>query len=280
MLVSEYFDGEERSSVLGMSTGVTSLGGMVLMALGGLLGMSDWRKLYWVYGMGIIVFFIILICLPMDKVEENQKQFAKKQSSFVIMIREINPYTVIVYLAIFAMVLAINAYMINLSLVIYSQGIGDTAVTGLVNAIGSVGGIIAGFGFSFIRKWTKPNTLAFGFICESLALGLTYVSNNMFLLILVAILSGIGMVAVMESSPFLLSMLSKPQDIPIVMTIFAFINGLAGVLAPKIISGLGVLTGLPSLLFGSMLTLIVGIVLFTIKFGKKAESGALLQNNK
>lgn len=49
MLVSEYFDGEERSSVMGMSTGATTLGGMILMALGGVLGASNWRHLYWVY---------------------------------------------------------------------------------------------------------------------------------------------------------------------------------------------------------------------------------------
>lgn len=277
MLVSDLFEGEERSNVMGMSTGTTSLGGMILMALGGFLGANNWRHLYWVYGVGILVFLLILFCLPKDNPQVSQEAGQQDKNSVFTSIKDTNPHTLVVYIAIFVMVVAYNAYMANLSLAIVEKGIGDTAVTGLVNAIGTVGGIIAGFGFAAIRKITKPNTLAFGFFSTALALLLTYFATNIITLALGAIFSGIGMVAVMASAPFLLSMLSKPQHIPVVMTIYAFINGLAGALAPKIVSGVGIATGTPSLLFGAILTIIVGVALIILNFGEKAESGALLQ---
>lgn len=277
MLVSEYFDGEERSSVMGMCTGATSLGGMILMALGGILGASDWRHLYWVYCIGILVFLLVLFCLPKDVPSQERAETDKNKVSAFKMIREINPYTMVVYIAIFGMVVAYNAYMANLSLIVFEKQIGDTALVGLVNAVGTVGGIIAGFGFTFIRKFTKPNTLAFGFICTGLSLLVTYVASNIVLLLIGAVLSGIGMVAVMASSPFLLSMLSKPQHIPVVMTIYAFVNGLAGAFAPTIISSLGISVGGPSLFFGFVIAFVTGLSLIFIRFGKKAESGQLLQ---
>lgn len=277
MLVSEYFDGEERSSVMGMSTGATSLGGMILMALGGVLGASNWRHLYWVYGIGVLVFLIILFCLPKDKPRLNNPDLQVKKQSAIKMIKELNPYTLVIYVAIFVMVVAYNAYMANLSLVVFEKQIGDTALVGLINAVGTVGGILAGFGFAVIRKLTKPNTLAFGFICTGLSLLITYLGQHLVFLIIGAILSGIGMVAVMASSPFLLSMLSKPHHIPIVMTIYAFVNGLAGAFAPTIISSLGVAVGGPSLFFGFVIATVTGLVLFILQFGKRTESGQLLQ---
>lgn len=56
MLLSQYFDGEERSSMMGINTGMTSLGSMILMGVGGVLGGQNWRNLYWVFAVGILVF--------------------------------------------------------------------------------------------------------------------------------------------------------------------------------------------------------------------------------
>lgn len=58
------------------------------------------------------------------------------------------------------------------------------------------------------------------------------------------------------------------------MTIYAFVNGLAGAFAPTIISSLGVAVGGPSLFFGFVIATVTG---FILQFGKRTESGQLLQ---
>ena len=71
-------------------------------------------------------------------------------------------------------------------------------------------------------------------------------------------------------------MIAKPEHIPVVMSIYAFINGLAGAIEPKIMSALGIAAGAPTLFFSAIVVAVVGIVLLVIRFGKKAENGELI----
>ncbi|MDN3537156.1 MFS transporter [Limosilactobacillus fermentum] len=46
VLVQEHFDGEERATVMGWQIGFNNVGMMVLTAVGGALGASNWRNLF------------------------------------------------------------------------------------------------------------------------------------------------------------------------------------------------------------------------------------------
>ena len=85
-----------------------------------------------------------------------------------------------------------------------------------------------------------------------------------------------AIVMFMATCPFLLSMVSLSYQIPVVMSIFAFINSLSSALAPKLISWLHVPAGVPSFVFAGALSLIVAVGLIVSKSGAKVESGALI----
>lgn len=278
MLLSEYFDGEERSTMMGINTGVTSLGSMLLIGIGGILGGSNWRNLYWVFSIGIVVFLLVLFCLPKDQVQRTMtdEQGKKEKVSVWNIFKELNIHVYFIILVAFLLGLSYTAYMANLSIVIAQRGIGGTAITGLISAIGTIGGIAAGFGLKYIRKLTKPNTLAFGFILLLITLVLTYFFTNTFILTLGAVLSGMAMVTILATCPFLLSMVSKPVQIPVVMSIYAFTNALSGAIAPKLISILHVPAGGPSFLFAGVICIVVAIVLIVTRFGQKVESGQFI----
>lgn len=91
-----------------------------------------------------------------------------------------------------------------------------------------------------------------------------------------AIFSSVAMVTVMATAPFMLSMLSEPQQIPLVMSLYAFVNGLSSAIAPKIISLLHIPAGAPSFIFADVICLAVILLLFLTNFEKKTESGRLL----
>lgn len=278
MILTEEFEGEERSSMMGINTGMTSLGSMVLMAVGGFLGANNWRHLYWVFGLGIIVFLLVLFCLPSDKVVKVADEKTGKQESIWTIIKGLNPYVYWIYLAVFILGLAYTAYMANLSIIIMAKHIGGTATTGAINSFGTFIGIFAGLGFKYVRKATKPNTLAAGFFFLVITLALTYFFNNIIALAIAAAFSAVTMVTIMPTATFMLSMLCKPEQVPVVMSIFAFINGLSSAIAPKIISWLHVPTGAPSFVFAGTLAAIVVIILLVTRFEKKVESGSLLQD--
>lgn len=282
MLLSQYFDGEERSSMMGINTGMTSLGSMILMGVGGVLGGQNWRNLYWVFAVGILVFLLVLICLPKDEpdkvmVTANGK---KEKVSTVAVLKELQaPVYIIIFIA-FLLGIAYTAYAANLSIVVAERGVGGTAMTGIINAVGTIGGIAAGFGLKYIRKVTKPNTLAFGFIALLVTLILTYLSANPFVLMIAAIFAAMAMVMVMATCPFLLSMVSKPAQIPVVMSVYAFVNSLSSAIAPKLISLLHVPAGVPSFIFAGVVSILVAVVLILTRFGEKAESGAFIPDGR
>lgn len=279
MLLTEYFEGEERSNIMGVNTGMTSLGSMVLTALGGILGANNWRNLFWVYGLGIIVFLLVLFCLPNDKADKSAAAQNKgpKESTWQI-IKGINPNAYWVYLTVFLLGVAFTAYMANLSIIIMSKNLGGTAVTGGINSFGTFVGIFAGLGFKYVRKATKPNTLAAGYFFLLLTLGLTYYFNNVIVLAIAAAFSAMAMVTIMPTATFMLSMLSEPKQVPVVMSLFAFINGLSSAIAPKLISWLHVPAGGPSFVFAGAIALVVIVALLVTGFEKKVESGSLLQD--
>lgn len=282
MLLSQYFDGEERSSMMGINTGMTSLGSMILMGVGGVLGGQNWRNLYWVFAVGILVFLLVLFCLPKDEPEKEMvtSDGKKEKVSTIAVLKDLKaPVYIIIFIA-FLLGIAYTAYAANLSIVVAERGVGGTAMTGIINAVGTFGGIFAGFGLKYIRKVTKPNTLAFGFISLLVTLVLTYFFANPFVLMIAAIFAAMAMVMVMATCPFLLSMVSKPVQIPVVMSVYAFVNSLSSAIAPKLISLLQVPAGVPSFIFAGVVSLIVAIVLMMTRFGEKVESGALIPDGR
>lgn len=95
MILTQYFEGEERSSMMGFNTGMTSLGTMILTGVGGFLGGSNWRHLYWVFAFGIVVFLLVLFCLPKDGVIRESfngsHEKVEKESTWQIF-KGLNPY--------------------------------------------------------------------------------------------------------------------------------------------------------------------------------------------
>ncbi|MFR0585128.1 MFS transporter [Lactobacillus porci] len=278
MLLSQYFEGEERSTMMGVNTGFTSLGSMILTGVGGFLGGSNWRHLYWVFAVGIIVFLLVLFCLPNDKVDASAagETASKPKTSTWSVIKSLSPSVYLIYLVVFLLGIAFTAYMANLSIVVAQKNMGGTAMTGMINAVGTIGGIIAGLGFKYLRKFTKPNTLAAGFVFLIITLAVTYYFNNTIALMIAAIFSSVAMVTVMSTAPFMLSMVSAPQQIPVVMSVFAFVNGLSSAIAPKLISWCHVPAGAPSFVFAGIISAVVVVVLVATRFEKKVESGQLL----
>ncbi len=276
MLLTEYFEGEDRSSMMGINNGMTSLGTTILTAAGGFLGAKNWHNLYWVYVFGLVVFLLVLFLLPNDKPVAANTKTGEKESTWQIL-KSLNSNIIWIYLAVFILGVAYTAYMANLSIIISAKNLGGTAVTGMISAVGNFVGIFAGLGFKYVRKVTKPNTLAAGFMFLLITLALTYFSSNVIVLGIASAFAAITMVTVMPTATFMLSMLSEPKQIPAVMSVFAFINGLSSAIAPKLIGWLHVPAGAPSFVFAGALALVVVVLLLVTGFEKKVESGNLLQ---
>ena len=73
MLISIFFEGEERNAMMGKNTAMNSLGSILMMLGGGLLGAKNWVNSYWVFLLGIFVFLLVLFALPNDRVDSKEQ---------------------------------------------------------------------------------------------------------------------------------------------------------------------------------------------------------------
>lgn len=273
MLISMYFEGEERGSLMGIGTAVNSIGLMVMMIVGSTLGAENWENTYLVFLLAILIFFAVMLFLPLDKVETIQPhagQGAQNKTSLLSVLKDMNKYVLWVSLLAFAVSFLYTIYPSNLSLVVAQKNFGGTAVTGLVNALGTVGGLIAGFTISRINRFLKDKSIAIGFILLACSYLFVCYAQNIVMMVLGAGLSGIAMAMIYSTIPFYVSIIAKPFQIAIAMSIFQFLNGLGGIISPIVLAGLGVASGPSAVLFGAICCFVIGVGLIAINFGKKA----------
>ncbi|MCM3627070.1 MFS transporter [Paenibacillus glycanilyticus] len=66
-IVAEYFEGEERSKMNGLTVGVNGLGGAFFLIIGGAITALGWRGVFWTYSFGIVLLIMVLAFVPSGK---------------------------------------------------------------------------------------------------------------------------------------------------------------------------------------------------------------------
>lgn len=271
ILLQEHFDGEERATVMGWSVGVNNVGMMAFTAIGGALGGSDWRNLFWVYAVSVLIFLLVFFLVPQDsKVTATKDDGEKQTASFWATLKSLSGYVYLIYLVTFAVSLAMMTFMANQSLLLAGYGQG-TAYTGIVTAIGNVGGIATAMGLKYIRKMTKTNTMAWGFIAMTLSFVCIAFSQNVVLHVLGNMFSGAGIVMVNATIPYELSVLSNQQQFTVAISMNTFVSAVAGVLAPIMLAAIKIPAGYTSFMAGMILSIVIAVLLFLSRLGKRIE---------
>ncbi|UQS83395.1 MFS transporter [Bombilactobacillus thymidiniphilus] len=267
VLLQEHFVDEDRASVMGWSVGFNNIGMMVFTALGGILGGSNWRNLFWVYGLAFIVLLIVWILVPQDSGIKVNVDDQREKQSFGTIIKNINGYTYVIILLTFLTSLALMIFMSNQSLVLQSQHRG-TAYVAIITSIGNIGGILTGFGLKYIRKLTKTDTLAYGFIAFALSYIFVMYFHNPAFHILGNMFSGMGVVMVNATIQFQLSVLANEKQFPVVISLNTLASSLAGMAAPILLAILHVSAGNASFIMATVMSLILAGLLLLTRFGK------------
>jgi len=166
--------------------------------------------------------------------------------------------------------LAIMVFMSNQSILLAGKGYG-TAYTGLVTAIGNIGGILTAFGLKYIRKMTKANTMAWGFVAFALSYICIVFFNNMPLHILGNMFSGMGIVMVNATIPFELSVLADHRQFPVVIAMNTLTSAVAGAISPMLLAIAHISAGTNSFIAGIVLSVVVAILLLVTRLGSRVE---------
>lgn len=177
VLLQEHFDGEERAGVMGWAVGFNNIGMMGFTALGGVLGATNWHNLFWIYGVGAVILILFMIFVPQDAKVATTEQKNETSGNFWHTVKSLNGLVYIILAVTFITSLVMMSFMANQSILLAAKGNG-TGYTALVIALGNVGGILTAFSLKYIRKITKANTMAWGFVAFALSFVCIAFFNN------------------------------------------------------------------------------------------------------
>lgn len=272
VLLQENFEGEARATAMGWATGVTNIGMMIFTALGGVLGSTNWKNLFWVYGLALIVFILAFILIPQDsKLQNNGKNEQNgKKEGFWTLLKQMNNLVYVLYLVNFMLSLAMMTFLSNQSIVLAAQGKG-TAYVAMVTALGNVGGIITATFLTYIRKFTKKDTIAWGFIAFALSFICIVFSSNIVMHIIGNAFSGMGIVLVNATAPFEMSLLTDQKQFPLAISINTLLGSIAGMIVPMLLAAVKIAPGRDSYIAGIVISLVTAALLFITRFGSRVE---------
>ena len=233
-LIADYFDGPERSSLIGMQTMFMSIGSTVYGLLAGILADINWRNIFFLYGMAMLYFPLAWKFLfnpdVVNHTEERIKTDRKivQNNVAILLICCVNLFVMVMF------------YMIKLQLpyILYDDPIinhvtiphmyGNTSIVKmnakLVSVVLSCEVIVTTFVAYKYRRF-KANR-DFSVMC---AMGLTFMaisylmithsSNYWFILVSMAV-CGIGMGMLMPNSTLWVISITKPEKRPFFIGIF------------------------------------------------------------
>lgn len=168
LLVSMYYEGEERGKVMGVASGMLQIGRIAVVLIGGVLAELRWYNVYLLFVLTLVPLLLSAIWLPGDQVVPAQTvQEAEKQPTYGWKWAELIRLSTIG----FAFSVCYYVNVTHSSLYMEGYGLGSAAVTGVVTAIASVlSGVLAICFGPIYRK-----TGAYTFVVALGVMGVCYV---------------------------------------------------------------------------------------------------------
>ena len=148
-IIADYFDGAERTAVMGLQ-GAGAGGGVLLASLlGGMAGKTDFRGIYPLHLIAFVYLAGIALCLP------ESESTPPKQGEKLTLNRQVFALCGITALE----AVLFTAFTTNISMHLSGAAETATLIAGRLTALFSVTQIGAGLCLGTVNRWTKGRTL-------------------------------------------------------------------------------------------------------------------------
>lgn len=186
-IISHYYQGQERTKLLGLRGSSEVLGSATLTFLAGQLLTLGWEKSYLVYLIGLVMLGLYLIFVPKDKQEvrtevaNHKVMLTRKQILYLLSLAF---YAGFVILLNTANTLRIPVFVENLKIGTASQA---SFILTAMMLMGIVAGTVFGQALSLLKKWFMPAVA----ILLGLGMLVIWQSHSLFMIGLGAVVTGI-----------------------------------------------------------------------------------------
>ena len=225
-LITDYFTGEERSSLMGLQSAVISVGGVLLSLLAGLLATIDWYFSYLALLLIIPGLLMLLFGLPLDR-----PVHAAKKNGVKI---HVTPNVVILYgLIAFLFMMFYNIISTNLSLHLIENEISGSVNSGIATAVFMLSGAVAGVMFKFFKRFLGERVIALGFFNLAAGALITGASKSYLPVLIGVFIAGFSLSIVMAQVVISIAEREKPEVVTMSIALNMAINNLGAFLSPS-----------------------------------------------
>ncbi|MBD7984951.1 MFS transporter [Sporosarcina sp. Sa2YVA2] len=182
-LISDHFQGKERTKMMGYNTAFSNVGGIITMLLAGYLAAFNWSVPFNVYWLGLVIFVLVFFFLP--KNEPLKPRVGQDKPKM--------PLSVIgIALGACGLMLAYYAVATNMALYLEQSDLGNSKTAGFVMAFSTVGGMITSMTLVSLQTFFKKYLMPAAVLSMGLAFGLLTITHSIPLILLGVCMVGFG----------------------------------------------------------------------------------------
>ena len=253
-LIAYFFPKNEQTKLMGYSSAMNNLGGIIATTLSGFLVSISWRYSFLIYLMGLVVILLVLLYLPKSSISNSTSSLDAKS------LRKLLPYV----LTMFAVMAVFYALPSNFSMVMAKENLVPTSIVGLIMSLQNIFAFITGMIFSFLLKKLKHFTKFFGII--TLALGFFFLgfTNLLISTILGVIFVGFGLGTLLPILNAQIPFLIRKENLTAAMALASAMIYLGEFLSPIIIDSIQKLLHLEGIQIPYNIAAVFAVILFFV----------------
>ncbi|MDF2572829.1 MAG: transporter, aromatic acid:H+ symporter family [Sporomusa sp.] len=227
VLISDFFEGNERDTVMGLQSVFVNLGGIIFAMLGGLLCAVDWHNTFLAYAVGFVVFLFVYAYLP-----EPAKI---KPAAGPDNLTEKAPLSGKVYFMeflVFFYNMLIFAFFTNVAIQVVGENLGNAASAGLALTVFTGGGLVGGLLFGKAMKAMKSFTIPMGWLITGIGMAMVAGVHDFNVLLAGCFIGGIGFSTTCPAFFVTLSIMSPPTRVAFSIALASALSGIGQFVAP------------------------------------------------
>ena len=284
-MISYFYDGDERSSIIGLQSACEGLGGMGITFIAGQLLRISWQCSFYAYFMAVPV--VVLFVLFVPKVKTEDMHITPKENIESENVKKTNKTSYILVLGYTCLMFFISVlYMImgiKVSTLMTSEGYATASEASIVIICLSLGSMLSGVIFGQIFKVLKQYIMSLGLAILGISMFLIGTAESLYLVMISGFLIGVGFRMVF---PYLINKVSsiKVSNSSLATSLFLAGSNLGTFVAPygaivlqniaggKNLRGLFYIDGTCFLILS-----VISVIMFILRRGAKKKTLLLVE---
>ena len=225
-LIPYFFDKNDQAELMGYSSAMNNLGGIIALGLSGILVSINWRYSFAVYLLGLLELILVVLFLPNVNLKKAKSKIDKDSA------KKILPYII----SMFVVMLTFYTIPTNFSIIMTKESIVPTSLIGVLMSVQNFAAFLVGIKLSIFTKRFKENTKYVAVSMLIIGFFIIGFTASISIIILGLVFLGIGLGTIVPLLNAQISLNIEKEQAPSAMALMSFMLYLGQFLSPIIMA--------------------------------------------